>query len=108
VAAVADASGAALMRNTYDEFGQRGAANLGRFQFTGQMWLSEANVYHYRARAYSPTLGRFLQTDPISHSGGMNLYACVGNVDANDRCRRNRAGREYAKRLTAIERVGRS
>jgi RHS repeat-associated protein len=83
VAAVADASGAALARNTYDEFGQRGAANLGRFQFTGQMWLPEAGVYHYRARAYSPTLGRFLQTDPISHSGGMNLYAYVANDPVN-------------------------
>jgi RHS repeat-associated protein len=83
VAAVADASGAALIRNTYDEFGQRGASNLGRFQFTGQMWLPEAGVYHYRARAYSPALGRFLQTDPISHSGGMNLYAYVHNDPIN-------------------------
>jgi RHS repeat-associated protein len=83
VAAVADASGAALARNSYDEYGQRGASNLGRFQFTGQMWLPEAGVYHYRARAYSPTLGRFLQTDPILHSGGMNLYAYVHNDPLN-------------------------
>jgi RHS repeat-associated protein len=47
------------------------------------MWLPEAGVYHYRARAYSPTLGRFLQTDPISHSGGMNLYAYVHNDPLN-------------------------
>ena len=31
---------------------------------------SETGLYHYRARAYSPALGRFLQPDPISFSGG--------------------------------------
>jgi len=51
--------------NTYDEYGRPGPANAGRFQYTGQMWLGEANLYHYKARAYAPALGRFLQTDPI-------------------------------------------
>ncbi|MBL1431532.1 MAG: hypothetical protein COA60_008515 [Robiginitomaculum sp.] len=26
------------------------------------MWLKEAEVYHYKARAYDPYIGRFLQT----------------------------------------------
>jgi RHS repeat-associated protein len=76
-------SGAATTINTYDEYGVRGAANAGRFQFTGQMWLPEVGLYHYRARAYSPTLGRFLQADPILYAGGMNLYAYVGNDPLN-------------------------
>ncbi|MEQ1709496.1 MAG: RHS repeat-associated core domain-containing protein [Terricaulis sp.] len=79
VVAVTNASGAATSINAYDEYGTPAATNTGRFQYTGQMWLPEAGVYHYKARAYLPALGRFAQTDPIGFGGGMNLYAYVGN-----------------------------
>ncbi|MBA3810569.1 MAG: RHS repeat-associated core domain-containing protein [Caulobacteraceae bacterium] len=74
VIAVADAGGARLSANTYDEYGVPGAGNLGRFQYGGQMWLAEAGVYHDKARDYSPSLGRFLQTDPIGYGDGLNWY----------------------------------
>jgi uncharacterized protein RhaS with RHS repeats len=32
---------------------------------------------------YSPTLGRFLQRDPLDVLGGINLYAYVGNQPIN-------------------------
>lgn len=83
IVAVINSSGAAITRNTYDEYGLRAGSNAGRFQFTGQPWLPEANLYHYRARSYSETRGRFMQTDPILHSGGMNLYAYVDNNPVN-------------------------
>jgi RHS repeat-associated protein len=53
--------------NKYDEYSAPAAGNTGRFQYTGQMWLAELGLYHYKARAYSPVLGRFLQTDPAKY-----------------------------------------
>lgn len=40
-------------------------------------------LVYYGLRYYSPTLGRFVNKDPIAEQGGLNLYGFVGNNGVN-------------------------
>lgn len=45
---------------------------------------NEANgLYYYRARYYSPLLGRFISQDPLGFAAGVNSYAYVSDSPTN-------------------------
>ena len=91
VTEVLDASGNVVEKYTYDIYGAPTIRNSAgtvlsataignRWLFTGRDWDAEQQAYDYRYRWYSPSLGRFLQTDPIGTVGGLNLYRFPGNA----------------------------
>ena len=94
VCALVTAAGAVVASYTYDAWGNVSATinysllpvNFScRFLFHGG-WYSEATgLYQFRARWYSPELGRWLSPDPIGLEGGLNLYEFCGNNPVNNR-----------------------
>jgi RHS repeat-associated protein len=53
------------------------------YRYTGRRYDAETGLYYYRARYYSPKLGRFLQTDPIGTKDDVNLYTYTLNDSVN-------------------------
>ncbi len=77
-----DSAGATAKSYAYDAYGTilESPGTLDQpYMYTGREFDSESGLYYYRARYYSPVLGRFFSEDPIGFNGGINLYAYVGN-----------------------------
>jgi RHS repeat-associated protein len=52
---------------------------LKRYRYTGVERDEESGLNYHSARYYAPWLGRWVNSDPISLAGGLNLYAYVLN-----------------------------
>ncbi|QOY86232.1 putative Ig domain-containing protein [Paludibaculum fermentans] len=72
--AITDASGTVVQNYAYDAWGEMlqnngnflfSAVRYNPFTYTGAYLDIETGTYHMQARDYDPTLGRFLQKDPV-------------------------------------------
>src|SRR5579884_125024 len=84
VAQKLDGSGNVLSSNVYDAFGipKAGGATSDPFGFEAQHGYytdTETGLQLLTHRYYDPGTGRFLTRDPVSYTGGINLYSYVEN-----------------------------
>ena len=54
-------------------------ADTFAFRFSIRHFDAEASLYYYGYRSYSPSVGRWLNRDPIEEGGGPNVYAYIVN-----------------------------
>jgi RHS repeat-associated protein len=92
---LSDEAGNLLERYTYSAFGMPSFYNAAgtlisastkgtRHLFQGQLWTQETGLNDYRNRVEHPTMGVFLQPDPIGFKGdAANLYRFCGNNAVN-------------------------
>ncbi|WP_217333072.1 RHS repeat-associated core domain-containing protein [Rhodanobacter sp. C05] len=79
-----DPTGAIQQEYSYDPYGNATQTNnsagfTNPYQYTGRE-ADGPGLYYYRARYYSPELGRFISEDPMGFAGGqLNFYAYVGD-----------------------------
>lgn len=80
-----DATGRDTEHYTYSAFGVPSqASTIGNpFLFTGARYDPATSLHSFRARWYSPSLGRFLQQDAVGLGGGSNLYNYAQNNPVN-------------------------
>lgn len=83
VIATTNSAGNLVNSYKYGPFGETAALPGINNGYTGQRYDSESDLYFYKSRYYSPSLGRFLQPDVAGYAAGLNLYAYVGNNPTN-------------------------
>jgi len=83
VTSLSSSTGTLANTYTYDAFGNATASTgtlTNPFQYTGRDYDPETGLRYYRARYYDPSVGRFINEDPIGFlSGDVNFYAYARN-----------------------------
>ena len=86
VVQLTEASGVVSGKYTYDAFGRMlsvtgGAAGLNPYRFSTKEHVGGLVYYGYRF--YSPSLGKWINRDPIVEQGGVNLQLFLNNSPVN-------------------------
>jgi RHS repeat-associated protein len=78
--ALSDATASTTASYQYEAYGNTSTSGSDStpFQYTGRESDGASGLYYYRARYYSPTLERFISSDPMGQAAGINRYAYVG------------------------------
>ena len=89
IVAYVSESGDLSAQYVYDPYGNLLAAtgplaSQFAFGFSTKIHDREAGLISYQRRFYSPSLGRWLNRDPIEEDGGENLYAFCENNPISD------------------------
>ncbi|WHI46255.1 RHS repeat domain-containing protein [Microbulbifer sp. VAAF005] len=78
-----DATGQVVWRSVRTAFGETtvdedvdgdGTTVVFNVRFPGQYYDSESGLHYNYFRDYDPSIGRYIQSDPIGLSGGLNTY----------------------------------
>jgi RHS repeat-associated protein len=86
VLAVIDNEQAVVASYRYDSFGQLlvASGSLDQpYRFSTKRYLSDVGLYYYGYRFYAPSIGRWINRDPLGEAGGLNLYGFVLNNPVN-------------------------
>ncbi len=97
VVAITDEAGQVVQRYGYDAWGNivysdglfsfNSSGMVNTLTYTGREYDAESGLYHYRARAYDPTMGRFMQKDAwqgeLMSPQTQHLYSYVLNNPVN-------------------------
>jgi RHS repeat-associated protein len=86
VSELTDNSAVVVKSYAYDSYGNilESPGTLDQpYTYTAREFDSESSLYNYRARAYDPRIGRFLQKDPIRFISAVNPYRFVHNNPLN-------------------------
>ena len=88
VTLLTDASGADVAHYRYDAWGNTleavgPRAGENPYRFSTKEVHAASGLIDFGYRFYSPSMGRWINRDPLGEAGGVNLYAMVGNSPVN-------------------------